>query len=100
MRMAVGNFFIGSVPDSTDFHIESQRLASQRVVGVNIHIKSSNFDNGDLDRPLTGLQANYLSGLQLFWILKMLGRNALDVRFIFLAVGIGGFNRYLEFVAH
>ena len=73
MRMAMGNFLFGSVPDSTDFHVESQGLASQWVVGVNIHIKPSDFDNGDLDRPLLGLQANYLSRLQLLWKSKMLG---------------------------
>ena len=100
MRMAMGNFLFGSVSDSTDFHVESKRLASQWVVGVNIHIKSSDLDNGDLDRPLLGLQANHLSRLQLLWKSKMLGWNALDIRLIFLSVGIGGFNRYLKFVAH
>ena len=73
MHMAMGNFLFGSVSDSTDFHVESKRLASQWVVGVNIHIKSSDLDDSNLDRPLPGLQADNLTGLQLLWKSKVLG---------------------------
>ena len=53
--MAVSNFFFGGIPDSVNLHLEGQHLTSQWVVGINIHIKSSDLDDSDLDRPLLAL---------------------------------------------
>lgn len=67
VHVAVGIFLFAGVPDSTDFHVEGQRLASQWMVGIDIYIKSPDLNDGDFDRPLPGLQTNNLTGLQLFW---------------------------------
>jgi len=74
--VAMGGFFIACIPDIHYFHIESQRLASQGMIGIYIHIESANLDHGNLDWALPGLQANNLPRHQPLRLFKMLGRDS------------------------
>ena len=55
MHMAVGGFFFARIPDLGNFHVESQSLACQGMVGVNVYIEPADLDHGNLHRPLLGL---------------------------------------------
>src|SRR5471032_835197 len=47
VHVAVGHFFLGSVTDSDDLHLEVQALASQRVVAVDGHVVAVQVADGN-----------------------------------------------------
>ena len=47
VNVAVSHFFLGSVADGNDLHLEVQALASQRVVAVNGDVIAVQITDGD-----------------------------------------------------
>jgi hypothetical protein len=53
--MAMGGFFLACVPDPGNFHVKSQSLPRQRMICVNVNIKTANLYHSHLHRALLSL---------------------------------------------
>ena len=66
------------------------------MVGIHIDIEPTHLDHGNLHRPLLGLKPQNLPGAGAGNLTQPLEWNALHVRFLPLAVGVGRLNGHFE----
>ena len=56
MRVTVHGFFFTGIADGGDFNVKGQLLPCQRVIAVNVHVETTDFQDRDLHRAFLGLQ--------------------------------------------
>lgn len=101
MHVAVSHFFLGSVADGNDLHLEVQALASQRVVAVNGHVIAVQVADGDdlhlaVRRGGVELHADF----QLVNAFKHAAAQGADQFGRVLAIGIFRFYGHSQLITH
>ena len=96
--MAVGNFLFGCFAHGFNTDIEPEPLSSQRVVGIESHLFRAHLDNDKVDLPLGCIRNHGYPGFDFFHTLKRFMWHFMHTIFAALAIGIGGFNRYFDFI--
>ena len=77
VHMTMRPLFGRRIPYAGNLDIERERLSGKRMVGIDIHIETADFDDRHLYRSATGLQSDDLARLETFQIAKVLGGYAL-----------------------
>ena len=59
IALAMTNFFIGRRTDIDDLDVECQGYSSQGMIGANIYIEFTNFDNDPISWSVCGIHFDY-----------------------------------------
>jgi hypothetical protein len=91
VRMAVREFFFGGIAYVDDIDVEYQRFAGQRMIGIDIDIEFTDFDDRHIPWSILGVDRNHLPGFELFVFAgEMLDRDTLRLTRLTQSVGLFG----------